>query len=348
MTDSKYMRKALALARCGVGLTSPNPPVGALVVKDGHILGEGWHHRSGEAHAEINAFNDAVARHGAGCLAGGTLYVTLEPCSTPGRTGACTNAILKGGLARVVIGAGDPNPIHTGRAAGILADGGVEVVEGIEEARCEELVRAFSKVQRTGLPWLIVKSALSLDGRVTRPPGEGPWLSSPESRADVQRLRLEADAIMSSGRTVRCDDPRFTLRDPELADQKPQPWRVILTSRDQGVPTKAQILNDEHADRTLIFVRQRLECVLRELVAERDVHTVLVEAGGALVGRLVDEGWADEVVFYLAPLLTGGPIPAVGGEGVPGLPHRLRLSAVRFRQIGCDVRLRALLENAGA
>ncbi|NIP93445.1 MAG: bifunctional diaminohydroxyphosphoribosylaminopyrimidine deaminase/5-amino-6-(5-phosphoribosylamino)uracil reductase RibD, partial [Akkermansiaceae bacterium] len=222
MSDSEYMRRALELARRGLGLTSPNPPVGAVIIEDGRELGSGWHRRAGEPHAEIEAIRDAVSRGGQGALGNATLYVTLEPCSSVGRTGACTTAIRQAGLKRVVIGAGDPNPANAGRASGILQDAGIEVVEGIEEAACEELIRAFSKAQKTGLPWLIIKTAMSLDGRITRAPGEGPWISGEGSRADVQRLRFEADAILTSGRTVRADDPRLTLRGSEIPEGKEQ------------------------------------------------------------------------------------------------------------------------------
>jgi len=345
--DSEYMRRALQKARRGIGLTSPNPPVGAVIVKNGRELGSGWHHAAGEPHAEIEAINDAFYRHGSAALEGATIYVTLEPCSTQGRTGPCTTAIQRACLGRVVIGACDPNPAHQGRGGDLLREAGIEVVEGIEEAACEELIRAFSKVQKTGLPWLIIKTAMSLDGRITRPPSEGQWLSGEESRAEVHRLRGEVDAILTSGQTVRADDPRLTVRSPEVPVEKDQPWRVILTSRDEGIPKSAQVLTDEHAERTLIHTRQQLECVLRELVCEHGVLSVLVEAGGRLVGRLLDEGWADELVVYLAPLLTGGPTPATGGEGVREISDRLRLEGVCFQRFENDVRLRAILGGAG-
>jgi|TARA_B100001964_G_scaffold244975_1_gene329149 diaminohydroxyphosphoribosylaminopyrimidine deaminase/5-amino-6-(5-phosphoribosylamino)uracil reductase len=343
VNDSEYMRRALELAESGVGLTSPNPPVGAVIVKGGEELGVGWHRAAGQPHAEVEALKDAVARHGMDAARGATVYVTLEPCCTQGRTGPCTTALVQAGVRRVVIGASDPNPAHGGKAAGILSKGGIEVVEGIEEAGSEELIRAFAKVQRTGLPWVIIKSALSLDGRITRTKGEGQWLSGPGSRAEVQDLRGEVDAILSSGETVRADNPRFTLRGDQKKEGKRQPWRVILTSSELGLPREAEIFTDAFADRTLVYKGQRIECVLRELVSDHGVVSVLVEAGGRLVGRLLDEGWADEVVFYLAPLLTGGPIPASGGEGVAELRQRVHLDHLRFQQIENDVRLRAIL-----
>ena len=341
------MREALDLAERGVGLTSPNPPVGAVVVKNGEQLGGGWHRAAGSAHAEVEALRDCARRHGPSGAKGGTMYVTLEPCSTQGRTGPCTSALIEAGLKRVVIGSNDPNPAHLGRGCDVLREAGIEVVEGIEETRCLELIRGFAKVQRSGLPWVIIKTAFSLDGRITRPGGESQWLSGEESRKDVQGLRGEVDAILSSGATVRADDPRFTLRGPSIIKGKKQPWRVILTSREKGVPSSAIILNDEHASRTLIYKGQRIECVLRELVSDHGVVTVMVEAGGHLVGRLLDEGWADEVVCYLAPLVTGGAVAASAGEGAGGLDERLRVEGVRWQRLGNDVRLRGVLAGTG-
>ena len=347
MNDSEYMRRALHLAELGVGLTSPNPPVGAVIVKEGEEVGAGWHKGAWQPHAEVEALKDAVRRHGRDAARGATVYVTLEPCCTQGRTGPCTTALVRAGVKRVVIGTGDPNPAHGGKAAGILKEGGIEVVEGVEEAGCEELIRGFTKVQRTGLPWVIIKSALSLDGRITRSKGEGQWLSGTGSRAEVQKLRGEVDAILSSGETVRADNPRFTLRDNLEKEGQIQPWRVILTSSEKGLPRGAEVLTDVYADRTLVYKGQRIECVLRELVSDHGIVSLLVEAGGRLVGRLLDEGWADEVVFYLAPLVTGGSIPASGGEGVAVFNNRVRLEQLRFKQIENDVRLRAVLAETG-
>lgn len=341
MNDSEYMRRALALAERGLGLTSPNPAVGAVVVRDGVEIGGGWHRGPGQPHAEIEAMRDAIKRHGEGAMSGATIYITLEPCSTHGRTGPCTSALIRAGVARVVIGASDPNPSNGGKAAALLSEAGIEVVEGIEESRCESLLRAFSKVQRSGLPWVIIKSAFGLDAKVTRPPAEAQWLSCESSRVEVHDLRAEVDAIITSGQTVRADNPRLTIRAPSTPVHKEQPLRAILTSRDGGVPEDSHILTDEFRDRTLIYKARRIECVLRDLVSEHGVLSVMVEAGGSMVGQFLDEGWADEVVFYLAPLLTGGTIPAVGGEGVTSLATRIKMETCSFKRFENDVRLRA-------
>lgn len=347
MEDAYWMQRALKLARQGVGFTSPNPPVGAILVKDGAELGSGWHHAAGQAHAEVEAIADARRRHGDTSAKGATIYVTLEPCSTRGRTGPCTEAIIKAGIARVVYGAVDPNPHHEGLADGILQEAGVEVRPGIEAEDCGRLIRPFAKVQQSGLPWVIVKTAMSLDGRITRPPGEGQWLSGPESRREVQALRRAADAVLTSGQTVRTDDPSLTVREPELQPERGQPWRVVLSSRPDGIPPGSKLLTDEFAARTLVFREKRLEVVLRELASEHGVCTVLVEAGGRLLGRFLDEDWADEAVVYLAPMLTGGPTPSVGGEGAESLASRLRLEETTFERFGDDVRLRGVFAGRG-
>ncbi len=341
------MQCAVKLARNGVGFTSPNPPVGAILVKDGVELGGGWHHGAGQPHAEIEAIKEARTRNGDSCCEGATIYVTLEPCSTRGRTGPCTEAIIRTGIVRVVYGAVDPNPHHEGVADEILREAGIEVLSGIAEEDCARLIRSFAKVQQTGLPWVMVKTAMSLDGRITRPPGEGQWLSGPESRSEVQALRREADAVLTSGQTVRCDDPSLTVREPALRPELGQPWRVVLSSRPDGIPAEAALLTDEFAHRTLVFQGNRLEIVLRELVSEHGVCTVLVEAGGRLLGRFLDEGWADEAVVYLAPMVTGGPTPSVGGEGVAGLAERLRLNEIEFARFGDDVRMRGVISGRG-
>ena len=347
MNDSEYMRRALSLARRGVGQTSPNPPVGAVLVKDGVELGAGWHKGAGQPHAEVEALNDAVRRYGEGAARGATMYVTLEPCSTHGRTGPCTTALIRSGIKRVVIGAIDPNPTHGGKAESLLLDAGIDVMEGIEESACQSVIRAFTKVQRSGLPWVMVKSAFGMDGRVTRPPSEGQWLSGGGSRKEVHALRGEVDAILTSGKTVRSDNPRLTIRGTSVAAEKEQPLRVVLTSRENGVPKDSHILTDDFRDRTLIYRSRRIECVLRDLVSDHGVLSVMIEAGGNLVGQFLDEGWVDEVVFYLAPLITGGEVPAVGGEGAVDLERRIQMGSCSFNRIGNDVRVRATILGSG-
>ena len=341
------MRLALSEARKGVGLTSPNPPVGAIIVKEGAELGRGYHRICGGPHAEREAIAAAKQKHGNHCLQGAAIYVTLEPCSTKGRTGACTDAIIAEGFQRVIYGAEDPNPAHAGAADKILAARGIEVSGRVAQKECTALIRPFAKVQQTGRPWVIVKTAMTLDGSITRPAGEGQWLSNPESRAEVQQLRVEADAILTTGETVRKDDARLTLRGEHIPPEKKQPWRVILTKDPESIPKTAQVKTDAHADRTIFPSPQSMDQILRKLVDNKQVNTVLVEAGGDLVGQLVDEGLVDEMVVYLAPLLASGPVPAVGGEGVSNLSERWKLSDVSYQKIGSDVCLRGIISGRG-
>jgi len=336
--DAYWMKLALAEARKGVGRTAPNPPVGAVVVKNGELIGRGWHRAAGQPHAEREALADALRSTGAEAVRGSTVYVTLEPCSTQGRTPPCTAGLIEAGVARVVYAATDRNPAHVGRADAILEAAGIGVRSGILADAAGTLLRPFFKVQETGLPWVIWKTAMSLDGRLTRPPGEGSWLSSPASRADVQVLRSEVDAILTSGETVRRDRPLLTLRDPDLLMGRSQPWRVIASDRPNSLPSDLQLFTDGWRDRTLIRPRGDLPALLRGLAAEQGVLSVLVEAGGVFSAALFTAGCVDEIVIYLAPLLCGGDIPALAGLG---LPDTLTPVDVKFDRIGDDVRLRA-------
>jgi diaminohydroxyphosphoribosylaminopyrimidine deaminase/5-amino-6-(5-phosphoribosylamino)uracil reductase len=336
--DVRWMRRALEEARRGVGRTSPNPPVGAVVVKDGVELGAGWHRGAGLPHAEREAMAAVAAVHGADALRGSSVHVTLEPCSTHGRTPPCTAGLIEAGVARVIYAAEDPNPAHAGAADRLLAAAGIAVTRGVLADEAARLIRPFAKVQRCGLPWVILKTAMSLDGRITRPPGEGMWLTGPAARAEVQRLRAEVDAVMTSGETVRKDRPRLDLRDPGLAAGRAQPWRVVLTDDPLGLPPDAPLFTDGHRERTLVESRADPADVLRRLVRDRGVSAVLVECGGRLAARLLEAGLVDEWVAFLAPLLGGGPVAAVAGAGFPA---GLRLEEPVFRRFGSDVMLRA-------
>ena len=343
MTDEEWMAKALAEARKGVGRTAPNPPVGAVVVKDDVLLGAGWHRAAGSAHAEVEAMAAARQRHGDEGLRGATVYVTLEPCSTQGRTPACTTGLMAAGVARVVYGCVDPNPAHAGAADGMLRQAGIEVRAGVCEAECREVLRPFEKVRRTGLPWVIWKCAVSLDGRITRPEGEGPWLSGVESRLDVQRWRSEVDAILTSGETVRRDRPALTIREPELLAGREQPWRVVFSHHPDTLPGDAPLFTDEWKERTLCRSGEP-EAVLRNLVAEQGVLSVMLEAGGRLAAAFCAGGLVDEVVIYQVPLFCGpGTVPVLGGE-----PWResMVLSGVSWERFGHDMRVHGRMGGA--
>ena len=327
--DIRWMQLALTEARNGMGRTAPNPPVGAVIVKDGILLGKGWHRAAGMPHAE----REALADTGQKDLRGATLYITLEPCSTQGRTPPCTQGIIDAGIGRVVYACVDRNPDHAGRADFLLHAAGIEVVSGICQEEAEKLLRPFFKVRETGLPWVIWKSAMSLDGRITRPPGEGQWLTGELARADVQMIRATVDAILTSGETVRRDKPALTIRDPELLAGRQQPWRVVVTDRPESIVFQGPM------DRTLIRPRGDLSEILRNLVSEQGVLTVMVEAGGVFSAALFEAGLIDEVVVYYAPLLCGGPSPGLGGGG---LHESLHLEEIDFKQFGDDVRVRGI------
>jgi diaminohydroxyphosphoribosylaminopyrimidine deaminase/5-amino-6-(5-phosphoribosylamino)uracil reductase len=335
MNDEHWMKLALEEARKGVGKTAPNPPVGAVVVKDGVLLGSGWHRAAGRPHAEREALADAFEKQGRDAVRGATVYVTLEPCSTHGRTPPCTQGLIDAGVARVVYACVDRNPDHAGRADALLTSKGIEVASGVCREDAEKLLRAFFKVRETGLPWVIWKTAMSLDGRLTRPPGESQWLTGEAARADVQKLRATVDAILTSGATVRRDNPALTIRTPELLEGRPQPWRVVFSDHPDSLPKGAALFSDEWRERTLIRPRHGFEASLRDLAKKHGVLTAMTEAGGIFSAALFDAGLIDEVVIYCAPLLCGGPTPALAGDG---LKESLRLVETEFTQLGDDIR----------
>lgn len=336
--DEQWMREALKEARKSIGLTSPNPAVGAVVVKYGEIVSRGRTQRVGGNHAEREALKKLTPDE----TNGSTVYVTLEPCSTRGRSGACTEALINAGVSRVVYGIVDPNPAHAGKADAILNAAGIQVERGICEEECRHQIRGFSSVQITGRPWVIAKTAMSLDGRISRPPGEGQWLSSKESREEVQLLRSEVDAIITSGETVRRDDPSLTIRSDRVSAEKMQPLRVVLTR--QGLDReKWHIFNDAFADRTRLIQGEGIEASLRELASNEGVNTVLLECGGNLMGEFLDAGLIDEMVIFYAPLVTGGINPGIGGKGIADLRNCRGLENLTMRQIGNDLCLRGLL-----
>ncbi len=340
MTDESWMELALSEAAKGVGKTAPNPPVGAVVVKHDVLLGCGWHHAAGRPHAEREALADAVETHGAEAVRGATLYITLEPCSTQGRTPPCTQGIIDAGIARVVYACVDRNPDHAGRADEILTRAGIEVVTGVCRDDAQRLLRPFFKVRETGLPWVIWKSAMSLDGRLTRPPGEGQWLTGEAARADVQKLRSSVDAVLTSGETVRRDHPALTIRVPELLEGRLQPWRIVFTDAPDSLPKEAPLFCDAWSDRTLVRSGRDLAGSLRALAREQGVLTAMTEAGGVFSAALFEAGLIDEVVIYYAPLLCGGPVPALAGNG---LPQSLRLGETQYIQLGDDIRFRGVV-----
>ena len=305
--DANFLWRALELAKRGEGHTRPNPPVGAVIVKNGKIVGEGWHKRCGGDHAEVAAIKDALRKlkHSkTQTLKNSTLYVTLEPCSQPGRVGACTDAIIAAGIKRVVYGSVDPNPKNRGKAKRILLRAGI-TCECADDCDCDALIAPFTKHVRTGLPYVTVKLAMSLDGRICDDFGNARWISSAESRKMTGRLRERVDAIMVGAETIRRDDPSLLSHGKRNDDL----IRVVVT-RTGKLPKNAQIFTDGAPNRTLVFNtetqrhRGGIRGVLRQL-GKMGVMHVLCEGGLKLARSLADAGLVDEWITVLAPVVIG-------------------------------------------
>ncbi|MEM0969718.1 MAG: bifunctional diaminohydroxyphosphoribosylaminopyrimidine deaminase/5-amino-6-(5-phosphoribosylamino)uracil reductase RibD [Verrucomicrobiota bacterium] len=329
------MSRSLELARCGLGKTSPNPPVGSIILDaEGKEIGSGFHQQAGGPHAEIEALRSADES-----VQGGTIVVTLEPCSTTGRTGPCVEAIREAGLSTLVFGTADPNPHHRGRGLDRLRDAGLEVIGPVLEEECRHLIRFFAHRMETGRPYVIGKTGMTLDGRIQPVAGSSsPWITSPEARQDVQRLRSEVDAILIGGETLRQDDPRLTLRG-EYATGRSQPWRVIRT-RSGDLPQEAQVFTDEHGDRTLVFQDRSWSEILEDL-ASRGCSAVLLECGGRLMEDAFASEIVDEVCVYVAPTIGGGE-----RRFVEGLGFAAKLGSMKVTSIGPDLRIQAPVQKS--
>jgi diaminohydroxyphosphoribosylaminopyrimidine deaminase/5-amino-6-(5-phosphoribosylamino)uracil reductase len=357
--DEAAMRRALELAGRGLYTTQPNPRVGAVLALDNEIVGEGWHERAGEPHAEPNAIRAAGER-----ARGATAYVTLEPCSHFGRTPPCVDALLAAGVKRVVYAVGDPNPLVDGRGAKLLREAGVQVESGLMESEASALNAGFFLRMREGRPFVRLKSGASLDGRTALANGASKWITSEEARADVQHWRAQSGAILTSAATVLADDPRLDVR---IAAPN-QPLRVVLDRRRQVRPT-ARILRapgevllfaaaspkrrtvEEKLGRAGIervrLLRGHLDIrkVLARL-AELKVNDVLVEAGPRLSGAFLASGLVDEWVLYIAPRLLGADAkPLTAFTKLRKLAAAPRFDIVDSRPVGPDLRLRLRPRN---
>jgi len=356
------MRRALELARRGEGLTRPNPPVGAVVVRGGRCVGEGWHRRAGGPHAEAIALRRAGER-----ARGAALYVTLEPCCTRGRQPPCTEAILAAGVARVVAAIRDPNPLHRGRGFRRLAAANVAVDVGVGRAAAADLLAPFARWIVTGRPYVTLKLGMTLDGRIADASGASRWITGPRARAAVRQLRRRADAILVGRETVARDDPSLLPR----PDGGRRPWRVVAASGGD-VPLTARLLNDEAVGRTLIAVTDRcppareralrakgadvvrlpaaeggvdLAALLAALGARGLLH-VLCEGGGALAAALVRAGAVDAAEFFVAPRLLGAAGRAAIGGGWP-LAEAPAWRWTEIRRVGGDLWIRARPRKTG-
>ncbi len=365
VADREWMGRALMLAERGVYTTEPNPRVGCVLVADGQIVGEGWHVRAGEGHAEVNALAQAGDK-----ARGATAYVTLEPCSHFGRTPPCADALVKAGVSRVVAAMQDPNPQVAGNGLARMREAGIEVSCGLLEAQAQALNPGFIKRMQHGLPWVRVKLAMSLDGRTAMASGESKWITGPAARADVQRLRARSGAVVSGADSVLLDDSALTVRASELglpaddaaAAAARQPLRVLVDSlrrvpldqrffREAGptlvISTSAEQAADDYraAGSELLAVpgadgKVDLHAVLRTL-AERGCNEVLVEAGAGLSGAFWRAGLVDELIVYMAPRLLGSQARPLMQLPFESMSEAMDVDIVDMRAIGQDWRITA-------
>lgn len=335
------MQRALKQARHGLGLTSPNPPVGAVIVRNNQVLGEGFHEKAGEAHAERRAIADAYARGNGHLLPGSTIYITLEPCSSVGRTGACTTAIIEEKIGRVVYGSTDPDMRHQGRADALLEAAGVSVCPGVLKDACDRFLRSWFHAVMTGRPWVTAKVATTLDGRMTR--RQKFWLSGVDTLRYAHQLRLESDAILIGGNTLRTDDPALTIRTPlqTPSPRKKQPWRIVLTSNLLSLPPQARLFTDEYHKRTLVWEDVKdLRVLLNELYTRYGIVNLMLECGGRLLRRFLEEGLVNEWMQSISPMIGAGPDYVVPGDF---LPDEFIFQREELIECGRDIIIRGIL-----
>jgi len=339
-SDERFMRLAISEASRALGRTAPNPAVGAVIVKGGKVIATGYHHAAGLPHAEIEALRKLVPDFPPSAfslqpspLSGSTLYVTLEPCSSHGKTPPCTEAIIAAGISRVVYGATDPDKRHRGKASKILRKAGIKVVEGVLAKECAALNAHWNHRALTGHPWVIAKAGMSLDGRIDSPPHRR-WITSAASRKEAMCLRATVEAVLVGGGTVRTDDPSLTIRGIKIPKGHPQPWRVVWSKSDK-IPKNCKLLTDAHSDLTIILKGMPLRAALKEL-ARRGISSVLIEGGGQTHGEALRRHLVNEVRFFIAPIIQGGDVPTVSGSISPA-----RLTDVTCTKIGSDVMISA-------
>jgi diaminohydroxyphosphoribosylaminopyrimidine deaminase/5-amino-6-(5-phosphoribosylamino)uracil reductase len=358
----KYMRRALSLARRGMGKTAPNPAVGCVIVRDGVVVGEGWHKKAGGPHAEIHA----LARAGASAQKA-DVYVTLEPCAHFGKTPPCAEALIAAGVARVYAGMVDPNPRVSGKGLEKLRAAGIEATAGFLEDACRLVNEPFIKHVTTGLPFVILKSALTLDGKSATAKGDARWITSERSRRFVHKLRSQVDAIMVGVGTVIADDPLLNSRIPGGKD----PLRVVVDSR-LRIPLHARMLHQESGTKTVVAtvsddaaviasIRETGADVLicREKSGRVDLHdlmvrlgamqlqSVLLEGGSTLAGEALRQGVIDKVKLFYAPKLVGGDGPGLfAGKGVARMEDAVRLRNVTYTRFGEDLLIQGYPESA--
>lgn len=361
--DEQMMARAISLARNGLGRTSPNPLVGAVIVRDGRIVAEGWHRKAGTPHAEIHALNMAgeLAR-------GATVYVSLEPCAHYGRTGPCAKALVEAGVSRVVVAMTDPNPKVAGKGIAILQEAGIQVTTGVLEQEARQLNEVFLKWMTTGLPFVALKTAMTLDGKIATAAGQSQWITNEASRYETHRLRDVYDGILVGINTALVDNPSLTTRLKEY--QGRNPVRIVVDSRAR-LPLEAKLVTDGAA-RTIVAVTagapaDRVEALrsagaevivagsgdhvdmhsLMEQLGAMKITSVLVEGGGSVNFSLLQAGLVDRVYAFIAPKLVGGrdALTPVEGDGFRELSHAVELEDIQLRQLGSDVLLTGIVKR---
>lgn len=340
--DVYYMQIAINEAQKGSYTTRPNPAVGCVIVKDGQIIGMGYHPKAGEPHAEVFALRQAQAHH-PDKLIGATAYVTLEPCSHTGRTPPCALALIDAKIARVVVAGLDPNPKVAGRGIHLLKTAGVDVCIGVLKEQAEQLNAGFLKAMKTGMPYVRLKMAVSLDGRTAMATGESKWITGPQARHDVQHLRAGSAAIITGSQTVIDDNPSLTVRSNSLgmgidinAIQIPQPKVVVLDRRhrlNKNSPYQVCQRNDT------LFWSGELGGLLKILVSEYQRHDVLVEAGSAVAGSFIEQNLIDELIIYQAPCFLGSNSRAMAEFSIDTLAKQKRYQLVSHQLVGGDLKL---------
>jgi diaminohydroxyphosphoribosylaminopyrimidine deaminase/5-amino-6-(5-phosphoribosylamino)uracil reductase len=365
MRDRFYMQMALDQAAKGLGYVSPNPLVGAVVVREGRVVGRGYHARYGEAHAEVNALAEAGE-----AAQGGTLYVTLEPCNHTGKTPPCTEAIINAGIRRVITAMEDPNPLVAGGGHARLQKAGLTVASGVGRSEAERLNEAFVKWIRTRRPFVILKCAATLDGRLATRTGDAKWVTGPEARAYVHRLRHAVDGILVGVNTIKTDDPRLTTRLPEGPGVDPR--RIILDTR-LRLPLTARVLHLQSAAETLVVAGPEADPAARDAVAATGARIItaplhqgridltwlmehlgamglaslLIEGGGQVAGAALRSGIVDKLCLFYAPKLLGGDdgIPMCAGPGAVLMRDSLPVKSVRIQRLAEDLLVEGYLSD---
>lgn len=354
--DEYFMAKAISLARRAYGMTSPNPPVGCVIIKNNKIISQGFHEGAGLPHAEINALTAAGNR-----AKGAAMYVTLQPCDHYGKTPPCTDAVIKSGIKKIIIGSMDPNPMTDKKAVKKLRSAGINVITGVCQDMTYELIRPFEKFIRHKMPFVTLKIAESLDGKIASVSGDSKWISSNLSREYVRALRRESDAVMVGINTILKDDPLLLPR----IKAKKMPWRIIADST-LKTPLNSQVMKTVKLGRVVIGTTDRaanarkaalfekkgvfviktkpkngkvdIKTLLAAL-AERNIMNLLVEGGGTLAGALCDEGLVDKFIFIIAPKIIGGKysISSIMGKGAKDMSKTLAIKNVEIKRLDNDV-----------